>query len=321
MTPVRWGLLGAGFIATRGVGPAMHAADGAVVQAVAARDVVRAQALEPVRASASYDDVVTADDVDAVYISLPNDAHLRWAVAAMEAGKDVLCEKPLALDAAQVRAMADTARRTGRLLVEASWNRWHPRTRRYAVLAAALTGLRDVRAWFTFPGVPDGNYRLDQARGGGALLDVGCYAVSAAVLALGPGLRVVDAEQHRSPAGVDLTTSAVLESEAGSARVTASFEQQESQGVTVVADGLTLSLGPPAFTSWHDTSQLRVREEGQDRVEVFAACDPYRLMVEAFSLRARGEGDPDGDAWVVPLADSLAVATVLDSVAHAAVPA
>ena len=90
MTPLRWGLLGAGFVASRGVAPAMHDAAGVVVQAVAARDIGRAESLGPVRATTSYDEVCDADDVDAVYISLPNDSHLRWVAAALRAGKHVL---------------------------------------------------------------------------------------------------------------------------------------------------------------------------------------------------------------------------------------
>ncbi len=321
MRPVRWGLLGAGFIASRGVGPALHAADGAVVQAVAARELARAEALEPMRATTSYAEVCTADDVDAVYISLPNDSHRAWVEAALAAGKPVLCEKPLGLDADDVAAMIAAASASDGLLVEASWNRWHPRTRRYAELVASLDGPLDVRAWFTFAGVPDDNYRLDPARGGGALLDVGCYAVAGALVALGPDAVVESAEQHVGPTGVDLTSSAVLASARGRAQVVGSFEQPESQGLTVVGDGLAVSLDHPSFTSWREPSVLRVVDDGTERVEEFEACDAYRLMAEAFSRRVRGEGDPAADAWVLPLDESLAVARLLDSISRTAVRA
>ena len=312
--PVRWGFLGAGFVASKGMAPALHAADGAVLQVVGARDLGRAEALGPVRATTSYDAVCTAEDVDAVYLSLPNDDHLPWVARALATGKHVLCEKPLGLDARQVAEMAGAAVLADRLLVEAAWNRWHPRTRRVEALLAGLPGPRDVSAWFTFPGVPEDNYRLDPARGGGALLDVGCYGVGLALAALGEGeVSVLAVEQHLGPSGVDLTTSVVLAGGSGSARVRASFEEPESQGFEVAAGGASIELSGPAFTSWHQPSSLRLVEGGEEHVEQFGACDPYRLMLEAVSVRIRG-----GDAWVLPLSTSLAVATALDEVVRVA---
>ena len=99
-------------------------------------------------------------------------------LAALEAGKHVLCEKPLGLDAAQVATMTAAAqRRRPCCWSRPSWNRWHPRTRRVEELLDDVDGpVEAIRTWFTFAGVPDDNYRLDPARGGGALYDVGCYA-------------------------------------------------------------------------------------------------------------------------------------------------
>ncbi len=209
--------------------------------------------------------------------------------------------------------MTALAERSGTLLVEAAWNRWHPRTRRVEELLDGVPGPRTARAWFTFPGVPEGNYRLDPARGGGALLDVGCYAVAAALTTLGEDVTVTAAERHVGPTGVDLTTTATLVSPRGSAEVTGSFERPESQGWTVTAPGLELGLPHPAFTSWREGSTLRVVEDGVERQETFAPCDAYRLMVEAVSRRSRGD-----EAWVLPLSTSLAVASAVDEVARVA---
>jgi hypothetical protein len=99
----------------------------------------------------------------------------------------------------------------------------------------------------------------------------------------------------------------------GSARVRASFEEPESQGFEVSAPGAHLSLSAPAFTSWHESSTLRIVEDGVERVERFEACDPYRLMLEAVSARIRGR-----QAWVLPLATSHAVAAAVDGIAAAA---
>ena len=314
--PVRWGFLGAGFVASKGMAPAVHAADGAVLQAVGARDAARAAALEPVGSVGSYAQVCASDDVDAVYVSLPNNDHLHWVQVALDAGKHVLCEKPLGMHAAEVAEMRRAAERADRLLVEAAWNRWHPRNRRIEELVAPVTGHREVRAWFTFPGVPADNYRLDPARGGGALLDVGCYTVSAALAALGAhAVGVVSVERHLGPTGVDLTTRAVLTHRNGSATVTASFERPEAQGLTIEAPGLSVEFGGQAFTTWREPCVLRVVQDGDAREELFAACDPYQLMVEAVSARIRGE-----DAWVLPLDTSQAVAATLDAIAATAPP-
>ncbi len=312
--PVRWGFLGAGFVASRALAPAVHEADGAVLQVVGARDADRAAALGPVRSVASYEAVCAADDVDVVYIALPNHDHLPWTLRALAAGKHVLCEKPLGLDAAEVDVMVDAARRSGRLLVEASWNRWHPRTRRIENLLADAPGRRHVRASFTFSGVPADNYRLDPARGGGALLDVGCYVVAAALAALGPGeVSVAEAACRLGPTGVDLTTDARLAHPNGSAEVTASLEQPETQLLQVDGDRMSVEVPGQAFTEWRTPCVLRVVEEGVVREETFAAVDAYRLMVEAVSMRAAGE-----PAWVLPLSTTAAVAATLDGIRRAA---
>ena len=310
---MRWGFIGAGYIAARALAPAVHDSELAVLQVAGARDVRRAESLEPQRAVDSYDAVCAADDVDVVYISLANDDHLPWVLNALSAGKHVLCEKPLGLNAAEVVLMSEAAERAGLMVVEASWNRWHPRTRRAEELLADAPGPRDVSAWFTFEGVPADNYRLDPARGGGALLDIGCYAVAAACAALGDDVPVLTADQRLGPTGVDLTTTAVLGGGESRAEVTASFEMPESQGVRITTADLTVELPDPAFTSWRTPSVLTVVQDGVAREETFATCDAYRLMVEAVGARAAGQ-----DAWVLPLTTSTTIATVLDEIVRVA---
>ncbi len=314
---VRWGFLGAGWIASRALAPAVHRARGAVLAAAAARDPDRARALGPARVHRDYADLLDDPALDAVYISLANDDHCRWVLAALAAGKHVLCEKPLGLTAGEVDAMAAAARRAGRLLVEASWYRWHPRTRRAAeLLAAAAVGrVRQVDAGFSFSGVAPGNYRLDPARGGGAAYDVGCYAVSAALWALGPGPWQVRAWSRLGPTGVDLDTDIALEGPDGtSARLRASVDGPERQWLRVIGEAGEVELVAPSFTAYQAPCALRVRRAvaaGQGPVteqEVFPAVDPYQLMVEETSSAAAG-----GPGWVVPLGESRAGAAVLDA--------
>ena len=309
---VRWGFLGAGFIATHALAPAVHAADGATLRAVAARDLDRANRLSPAgNVFDSYDALLRDDDVDAVYISLTNDVHAHWAIAAMRAGKHVLCEKPLAMNAMQVREMTAVAEETGLLLVEASWYRWHPRVRRaQKELAAGRIGtVRHVTAGFTFDGKLAGNYRLEVERGGGALYDVGCYAVSAALWAFGSLPREVTARQQLGPTGIDLVTEAVLDFDGGTAEVRAGISEPPHQWLVITGEHGEIELRDAPYTSWRDDETLLLLSDGRStHRETFPAVDPYRLMVEEVSGALRG-----GTGWTLPLSESLATAVVLDA--------
>ena len=309
---IRWGFLGAGWIATKALAPAVHEADGAVLQAVAARDVDRAGALAPAgSAYADYDDLLSDDSVDAVYISLTNEVHAQWAIAAMLAGKHVLCEKPLAMTAGEVRAMTAVSAETGRLLVEASWYRWHPRVRlaQEVLQSGRIGAVTHVSAGFTFDGRLEGNYRLDVARGGGALYDVGCYAVSAALWAFGDVPAVVSARQQLGPTGVDLVTEAVLEFAAGEAEVRAGISEPPKQWLVITGDSGEIELRDSAYTSWvRDDTELLVSDGRSTERTTVPAANAYRLMVEEVSSVIEGAG-----GWVVPLAESIATAATLDA--------
>lgn len=309
---VRWGFLGAGWIATKALAPAVNAACGATLHAVAARDLARAKALGPDGAAYdSYDALLADDAVDAVYISLTNDVHARWSIAAMRAGKHVLCEKPLAMSAAEVQEMTAVAAETGRHLVEASWYRWHPRVRlAQEVLASGRIGtVRHVAAGFTFSGQLDGNYRLEPARGGGALYDVGCYAVSAALWAFGAPPREVTARQQLGPSGVDLVTEAVLEFDAGEAEIRAGISEAPHQWLVITGESGEIELRDASYTSWRDDETVLLVSDGTstERRPV-PARDAYQVMVEEVSAVIAG-----GDGWLLPLSESLATAAVLDA--------
>lgn len=311
---VRWGFLGAGFVATRALAPAVHAASGAALYAVAARDRDRAAALGGAVVHPSYQALLDDPDVDAVYISLTNEAHLPWVVAALEAGKHVLCEKPLGLSADEVRTM--TAAAGDRLLVEASWYRWHPRVRLAQARLPVVGEVQHVSVGFTFGGVPDGNYRLEPGRGGGALYDVGHYAVSACLWAVGQGLPSdVSARSKLGLTGVDLVTEAVLDWESGaSAELRAGIDEGEGQWLVITGTEGELELRDAPFTSWvSDDTELWVSDgNATERVPV-PATDAYRLMVEEVSSVIAGE-----PGWVLPLEESLQCAQVLDMIRAAA---
>lgn len=314
MTRVRWGLLGAGWISRRAIAPALHSADDADLVAVAARDIDRARALTPLeRAYGSYAEVIDDPDIDAVYIALSNDGHLPWTVAALEAGKAVLCEKPLGCHAEEAREMRAVADRTGSLLVEATWNLWHPRTRRASALLRSDTigALTAVSASFVFHGVEAGNYRLDPLLGGGALLDVGCYPLTAAAWATRGSLTSVDeAEFLLSDDGVDLTTGASLSLGGIPVRVRGSFREPPAQTLLLEGELGQIELtGNDAYVSWLQPSALRVLDRDGERVEHFAPVDPYRLMVEHVSRAVLGQ-----DAWLPDPRWSLVVAEAMDAI-------
>jgi D-xylose 1-dehydrogenase (NADP+, D-xylono-1,5-lactone-forming) len=307
--PVRWGFLGAGGIARNALAPAVAAASGAVLHAVGARDVERARALGPERAYGSYEEVLADDDVEAVYVALHNDAHLPWTLAALEAGKHVLCEKPLGMTAAEVDEMAAAA--GDRLVVEASWYRWHPRVRLAQSRLADIGPVRHVAAGFSFDGDLTGNYRLEPERGGGALYDVGCYAVSACLWAVGRGLpQDVVARTEVGPTGVDLDARVVLSWDGAEAEVHAGIAADRGQWLVITGERGELELrGRSAYTALRDeATELWVSDgSSTERVPV-PAVDAYAVMVEELSSVVRG-----GPGWVLPIAESRQTAAVLDA--------
>jgi predicted dehydrogenase len=307
---VRWGFLGAGWIASAALAPAVEAAAGATLQAVAARDVERARSLRPATAYGDYAELLADADVDAVYISLTNEQHRPWAIAAMRAGKAVLCEKPLALSAQEVDEMVAVSEETGQLLVEASWYRWHPRVQLAQQRLADIGAVSHVAAGFTFDARLEGNYRLDPARGGGALYDVGCYAVSACLWAVGALPTEVSARSTYGPTGVDLTTEAILEWDGAQAEVRAGIEGSTGQWLVITGERGEIELRDAPYTSWtDDVTELWVSDgRGTDRIPVPAA-NAYQRMVEEVSAVIAG-----GDGWVLPLAESRATAAVLDAI-------
>ena len=288
-------MLGAASIADSDVMPAISASSNGRLVAIASRDPVRARALGAkhlvAHVGAGYDEVLADPEVDAVYIPLHHSAQKEWTLRAAAAGKHVLCEKPLAMDASEAEEMGVAAERAGVLLMEAFMYRFHPVPREF------VAGLRDpmhVSATFGFTLRDPDNFRLRKELGGGALLDVGCYTVSVARWILGEPVGVAaSAHLSEGPGGVDMTISAWLRFASGAtASVWASFEGPEEQELTVVTKG------------------------GRERLErPFSQMEPnpYQLMVESFGRSVLG-----GYPVELPVADSVANMRVLDSIREAA---
>jgi xylose dehydrogenase (NAD/NADP) len=288
-------VLGAAGIADSAVMPAISASSNGRLVAIASRDPLRARALATKhsveRVSATYEALLADPEVDAVYIPLHNSVHRDWTLRAAAAGKHVLCEKPLGMDAAEAEQMGEGAEQAGVLLMEAFMYRFHPRPRDF------VAGIRDamhVNATFGFTLRDPSNFRMRREFGGGALLDVGCYTVSVARWILGEPEGVAAWARTDGEDGVDMTVSALLRFPGGAtASVWASFESPEEQELTVVTKG------------------------GRERLESpFSSMDPdpYRLMVESFGQSVLG-----GQRVALPVSESVANMRVLDRIAEAAV--
>ena len=299
-------------MASRAMAPAVHAAARARLHGVASREKERSRSLEPTKVFDSYSALVTSSEIDAVYISLTNSQHCHWVVEALNAGKNVLCEKPLALNANEVEIMLEASRRTGKAIVEAVWVRWHPRHQRFAGIVRS-GGLGDevgIRSAFTFVSEMTDNYRLQPEMGGGALLDVGCYQVHTWLAALGSDIdtKIIGTERVMGPTGVDLTTRAsVALGESASAEMNCSFIEDSHQELVAVGSQASVSMfDGEAFTSWREASSLRVA----DTIETFAECDAFVTMIEQVSRQFAGEEPALFDA-----AESFRVARILDEIA------
>ena len=310
MRDVGWGVLGAGWLVTRATGEALRSAVGARVVAAGARDLDRARSVGAVRSYDSYRAVIEDPDVEAVYVCLANDAHLPMIRMCIEAGKHVLCEKPLVLSAADAESVFGQAAEAGVILVEATWSRWHPRMRRIVELVSdgAIGDIQSFLGTFTGMGPAPDNYRTNPDMGGGALYDVGVYPLHA-MLACLPDVeefRTLELEQLRSDRGIDLTTKAALSWGAGTrATIVASFVMPESQRLVIRGTGGEIRVeDDQAFTSWRTPSELWI----DGRIESFPATDAYRVMFEEVSASIRGEG-----GWVLPARDSVRVARAVDA--------
>jgi len=310
---VNWGFLGAGFVASRGLAPAVHASRGANLYAVASRDEQRSATLEPERVHATYDDLLADERVDAVYISLSNGQHLEWVTKSLEAGKHVLCEKPLGLNATETEAMFEYASRHGRLLVEAVWGRWHPRFARMVEVVAggAIGNVQHIETAFTFTSDMTDNYRLNPSMGGGALLDVGCYQAHAwvALTAGATELEIIELSRVIGPTGIDLTTDvSVSINNAVTAHSVSSFALPSQQQFIVRGSlGQISTEAGESFTTWNETCSLRIN----DVVEEFAVTNAFVEMVENVSRVIDGD-----DGWMVSSDDSIRVAHILDQIAQ-----
>jgi xylose dehydrogenase (NAD/NADP) len=294
---INWGILGCAGIAEKAFIPAVLKSRNGVLAAIASRDEARAadwaRRFGFLRSRRTYQELVEDPAIDAVYNPLPNDLHAEWSIRAMRAGKHVLCEKPMARDASEARAMIQTAEANGLLLMEGFMYKFHPQIGKTLELisAGAIGEPRSVHSSFTFRFERDrSNYRWSPAQGGGALYDVGCYTISIARLVLGAEPLAASAAAHIDPAtGVDLTTAALLEFPgARFAQCESSFETHfQSRLLVVGADGV-LRLERAFSAKDFDVAVEIVRGDAVEAVPIPKA-DMFVLMIEHFGEAVLGE--------------------------------
>lgn len=314
MEKLRWGFIGAGGIAKRALYPAISKSNVGEIYAVASRDKTKALTISPNGiVYTSYDELLADPKVEAVYISLPNSLHLPLAIKAMRAGKHVLCEKPLGMNAAEVAEAIAVSEETKRIFVEASWNRWHPRSQRIREVIASgeLGKVTRIRTCFTYDGLDEGNIRLDPALGGGILYDLGPYSTVAPLWAMDfADVSDIDVKVIWHKAGTDETTRVNFNIGGAVAETVASDNIQLTHWFIVEGTkGELRTGGNDSFNSHNNPSTLEITVDGKPRIERFEACDPYQLMSDAFARVVRG-----GNDWLMPMEQSLKFAKFFDAI-------
>jgi len=248
-------------------------------------------ALDDVHVHADYQGVLDDEAVEAVYIPLPNGLHEEWTKRCATAGKHVLCEKPLALDASAARAMATACSDAGVTLAEAYMTPFHPRSARLIDLArsGALGNLISATSRFTFPLESPGDHRWDPILGGGALADVGIYCLAPIIAIAGALPRQQISTGHFTLRGVDAWLSAWLDFADGfSGSITCAFDAPEHQSIEVVGTAASVRV-ERAFTPGVGDTQIELRHRDGTRTTIdTGGGDSYQLMIEDFARVVRG---------------------------------
>ena len=322
---IRIGVLGAAKIA-RSFCDGVRPSSKIVVAAVASRDAGKGRAFAKdtgiPKVHATYEALLADPEIDAIYNPLPNNLHAEWSIRAVEAGKHVLCEKPLATTATDARTMFDAARRNDVYLVEAYPYRAQPQTLKMRELLAskAIGRLQLVQASFGFPLTDTTNIRMDPALAGGALMDAGCYPVSLVRTVAGRRPRRVHAVAKWAPSGVDMTLMASLEFPSGLlAQISCSFATIRHRRAFIAGDAGSIDT-----TYFNDTSAtfpplLEVKRgsgwDAQRELIETAASNGFLAEAESFhDLIARGWDDWTG----VSPEESIDIALTLEAIAASA---
>ncbi len=325
MRKVRWGVLGVAHIAVKKVIPAMQAGEYSQIVAIASRDLKKAEAaagaLGIPKAYGSYEELLADPEIEAIYNPLPNHLHVPWSVKAAEAGKHVLCEKPLSLDAAEARELLNVQAATGVKIGEAFMVRTHPQwlRAREIVHSGRIGELRAAMGFFSYFNRDAANIRNVVEWGGGALFDIGCYPINTTRFVFGEEPRRVMALLERDPdMKTDRLSSAILDFPSGQVVFTCSTQLVPYQRMQFFGTKGRVEIEIP-FNAPPDKACRLFVDDGSDlfgtsaETETFPVCDQYTIQGDLFSRAVRGEIDVP-----VPLADAVRNMAVIDALFRSA---
>jgi len=325
MSKLRWGILGAARIATVKVIPGMQRSDDCEIAAIASRSLAKAdeaaRALNIPKAYGSYEELLADPDIDAIYNPLPNHLHVPWSIRAAEAGKHVLCEKPLGMNTAEVRELIAARDRTGVTIGEAFMVQVHPQWVRTTELVRAgrIGPLRFAMVSYGYFNAKPENIRNIREYGGGGLMDIGCYPIKISRMVFGEEPARVAAAMRRDPAmGTDIVTAAILDYPSGPCHFSCGTQVVPHQTVQFFGMKGRIELEIPFNAIPNERSRIFI-DDGRDltgggiEIEKFAPCDQYTLQGDAFARAVREKTPPP-----VPLEDSLRNMAVIDAVVRAA---
>jgi predicted dehydrogenase len=320
-TKVRWGVLGVARIATAHVIPAMQAGAWSTIAAIASRDAEKARAasgaLNVPRSYGSYEALLDDPEIEAIYNPLPNHLHLPWSLRALEAGKHVLCEKPIGLNVAEARELLAARDRAGKLLQEAFMVRTHPQWLRARDLVGQgrIGELRSIAGYFSYFNRDAANIRNIPAFGGGALMDIGCYLIHTSRMMFESEPRRVMAMIDRDPdMKVDRLTSLLMEFDRGHSIGTCSTQVVAYQRMHLIGTTGRIEIEIP-FNAPADRPCRIFVDDGSDLsgsgIQTIAIdqCNQYTVQGDLFS-RAVREGRPAP----YPLEDTIANMSVMEAV-------
>ena len=318
---VKWGVLSTANIGTGKVIPGMQRSALCEIAAIASRDLGNAErvaaSLGIPRAYGSYEALLADPELEAIYNPLPNHLHVPWTIRAMEAGKHVLCEKPIALTATEAEQLIDARARTGRLVAEAFMVRHTPWWQRVRALTqdGSLGEIRAIQTFFSYFLEDPDNIRNRADIGGGALMDIGCYAIATARYVLGQEPTRVAALIERDPQfRTDRLTSALLAFPSSHLTFTCSTQAAPCQRVVVAGTRARIEILIP-FNAPTDTGcEIRIDDghalDGSSAlVERFDPVDQYMLQGDAFSRAVRGEAPLD-----FPIEDAVRNMRIIEAV-------
>ncbi len=321
MSRVRWGILSTAKIGVAKVIPAMQAGEYCEITAIASRDLKKAQAaateLGILRGYGSYEALLADPEVEAIYNPLPNHLHVPWSVKALEAGKHVLCEKPIALTAAEAQQLLDVAKQYPQLkIMEAFMYRHHPQWQRAWQLVAEgqIGDLRTIQSFFSYYNVDPDNIRNIPDIGGGGLMDIGCYCISLSRFIFDrEPQRVLGIVEYDSQFRTDRLASGILDFGPGTATFTCSTQLTPYQRVNIFGTEGRVEIEIP-FNAPNDRPCKMWHQRGSEIEEiVFDVCDQYTIQGDLFSQAVL-----EGTEVPTPLEDAVANMKVIEGIVRSA---